>query len=971
MIGKTISHYRIIEKLGEGGMGVVYKVEDTKLGRFAAIKVLPPHMSSDKEAVHRFVNEARAASALDHPNICTIYEIDETADGETFIAMAYYEGRTLRDLIESGEIKVEKALDITSQIAAGLAKAHERGIVHRDVKPSNVIVTVDGLVKILDFGLAKLGGRSRITRTGTTIGSVAYMAPEQARGQDVDQRADIFSLGIIMYELLSGHLPFRGEHEAAILYEIVHEDPTPLEEYREDVPEEVRHIVGTALEKDPADRQQSIGEIRERISQLAEISAVRRAIETGGFPGRRITGRGKGRGWTVPVAVTALIVSVFLLVRFWPAGISESPQEPTLAVIGFSDGTAGEDPGLSLGISDLVNVGLIANSPVRVISPEYLYELRGRLFGNSRGSIEADQALEVARKSGAAMFLAGRITRAGEKTYFTWRLVDVSSGQNITADRVEGADLAVVADRITAGVLMLLVESTGKAAPGTAAAVSRLTSESERAYRHYLAGVVASEEGLKKEAVSELERAIEIDSTFALAHFRLSREHFDYEAMLAIEHSATAWKYRERLSIKDRMRLEGWNEQLTGKVASALAIYRELIVRWPDDRLAYEDLARELYNYWYTGEAIEVCRQGLFYYPGNIKLLRTYWNSLGWSAQPQRAIDEALSFASRHPGDAGLLNYDDLGTWYLAVGKPDSAETAFRRALEKTPGSYYSLFHLSSCAYGRGEAGTAINVLEELHDSEDISPGQKLGVITRNSFWPSLAQLYAYGGQYEKAIELFEEARKEYIASGSYSGVQFGFDFNRLLLSMGRHVEVLAWAEEFEERTETESERYSFLYHKAKALAGLGTRLDEARIAVEELKGAEAKWGGFVTRWVLMVQAEIALAEQDPDEALRHLGELDNFTVGHGGWDNIEKRLLIARAHMMAGREETAAEVLEGLLLIHGGYAPVHFELGKVYEVLGRTGDAGAEYKAFIDAWRNADDGQPWVTEGRKRLNEM
>ena len=208
-------------------MGVVYKAEDTKLGRTVALKFLPPDLTRDAEAKERFVQEARAASALDHPNICNVHEIDETADGQTFIAMACYDGESLKAKIERGPLKLDEALDIATQIAQGLAKAHGQGIIHRDIKPANILITKDGLVKIVDFGLAKLAG-TKLTKTGKTLGTAQYMSPEQARGEQVDQRADIWSLGIVLYEMLTGKHAFPGEYEQATLYAIMNEEPEPV-----------------------------------------------------------------------------------------------------------------------------------------------------------------------------------------------------------------------------------------------------------------------------------------------------------------------------------------------------------------------------------------------------------------------------------------------------------------------------------------------------------------------------------------------------------------------------------------------------------------------------------------------------------------------------------------------------------------------------------------------------------------------
>jgi serine/threonine protein kinase len=268
--GSRVSHYRIIEKIGQGGMGVVYKAEDTKLRRTVALKFLPPYLTEDPSARERFIHEAQAASALDHHNICTIYEIDETEDSHTFISMACYEGNTLRERLQRGPIDLDEVLNIGIQISEGLTKAHRKGIVHRDLKPANIMITDDGVVKIMDFGLAKLAGRTRITRTGTTVGTPAYMSPEQAQGGEVDERSDIFSLGVILYEMIAGRTPFKGEYEAAILYSIVHDEPELLSDSRPDVPARLQQIIDAMLEKDSGKRYENSTELVVDLAELRE-----------------------------------------------------------------------------------------------------------------------------------------------------------------------------------------------------------------------------------------------------------------------------------------------------------------------------------------------------------------------------------------------------------------------------------------------------------------------------------------------------------------------------------------------------------------------------------------------------------------------------------------------------------------------------------------------------------------------------
>ncbi len=274
MIGQTISHYKILEKLGEGGMGVVYKATDTKLDRFVALKFLPPHLAASEQDKARFIQEAKSASALNHPNVCTIHDIQEH-DGQLFIVMEFVDGQTLQE--RKSTLSQKQALDIGIQIADGLAAAHEKGIVHRDIKPENIMIRKDGIVQIMDFGLAKLRGASRLTKEGSTVGTAGYMSPEQVQGLDADHRSDIFSLGVLLFEMLSGQPPFKGVHETAIAYEIVNVDSPPLSSIKPNIPPELDAIVLECLEKDPRERTQSASQISVDLKRYRRESSKQRA----------------------------------------------------------------------------------------------------------------------------------------------------------------------------------------------------------------------------------------------------------------------------------------------------------------------------------------------------------------------------------------------------------------------------------------------------------------------------------------------------------------------------------------------------------------------------------------------------------------------------------------------------------------------------------------------------------------------
>ncbi|RPH62112.1 MAG: serine/threonine protein kinase, partial [Acidobacteria bacterium] len=267
LIGRTVSQYEVLAKLGGGGMGVVYSARDTKLGRLVALKFLPTEWTHDDTAKQRFIREAQAASATDHPNICTIYNIESTSEGQLFIVMAYYEGQTLKQKIEAGALEIDDAIDVAAQVAEGLAKAHAQGIIHRDIKPGNLIVTEHG-TKILDFGLAKFSDAQQLTVAGSTLGTVAYMSPERSRGEEADARSDVWALGVVLYETLTGQLPFKGAYAEAISHAIRNDAALPLRLVRREIPSPVEKLVLRALEKDPNHRFQSAREMARELRQL-------------------------------------------------------------------------------------------------------------------------------------------------------------------------------------------------------------------------------------------------------------------------------------------------------------------------------------------------------------------------------------------------------------------------------------------------------------------------------------------------------------------------------------------------------------------------------------------------------------------------------------------------------------------------------------------------------------------------------
>jgi len=463
MIGQTISHYTILSKLGEGGMGVVYKAEDTKLHRFVALKFLSPSMTDDK-ARERFIHEAQAASSLEHPNICSIHEIDETPDGHMFIVMPCYEGESLSAKVERGPLKLDEVVEIAIQVASGLSKAHEKGIIHRDIKPGNIFITNDGLAKIVDFGLAKLGGRTKLTRTGMAPGTVAYMSPEQLKGGDVDHRADIWALGVVLYEMITGETPFRGDYEQAVSYSIVNEDPKPLRSLRSDVPVEMERLIEKTLSKDPSERYQKAADL------LGALQSVRKHIGSSS------------------VETTH----------------SEARVLPSIAVLPFKDMSAQRDQEYFCeGIAEELINGLTQIEGLRVAARTSAFQFRGKDLDVRR----------IGRELGVESVLEGSVRKAANRLRITAQLVTVSDGYHLWSEKYDRDldDIFAIQDEIS---LAIVEKLRGKLLKEEKSKLIKRYTDNEKAYNLYLKGRYywnRRHEGGIQKAIELFQQAVEED----------------------------------------------------------------------------------------------------------------------------------------------------------------------------------------------------------------------------------------------------------------------------------------------------------------------------------------------------------------------------------------------------------------------------------------------------------------------------
>lgn len=982
MVGQVISHYRILERTGAGGMGVVYKAEDLALKRIVALKFLPPDLTRDPEARSRFVHEAQAASSLDHSNICAIHEIGEQ-DGQTFIVMGYYEGGTLGERIKKGPLPIDTAIEICRQVGLGLARAHEAGIIHRDIKPANILLTNRGEVKIVDFGLAKLSGQTLLTVAGSTLGTAAYMSPEQAEGQPVDGRSDIWSLGVVLYEMLTGRRPFQGDFEQALIYSVLNVDPAPPRNLRQELPRALEQVVLRAMSKRPEDRYQRMDDV------VADLDLLKGGREAPGVMQAAVHARKKLRTRVFVVSAAAVLICAVAAYFILPANSADealAANPRTIAVMRLENqtGEASEDH-IGVVIQDAIASSLEQSPFFRVTTRERIHDILKQMGRQASDTIDHETGLEICRREGTEAMIVGSYARAGGLFVTSLRIVDVGTAKTLKTFKATGMGvesiLRVQIDELCEQVSRGFGVSS-RSTHETLRPVAEMITSSIEAYDFYVNGRREADRYNLAEARRCYRKALVLDSTFALSWWSLSTISDDPNEITNAEEHAR--RYLNRIPEKDRLHAQAhlYPDRYWTTIRAA-------IEKYPREKEFYCCIATEgfLFQRRDYREAITYYTKALeldpeYYWP--LESLSILYNAIG---QPGVALTFARRYVDAHP--TYVAAYENRGDALFALGDFQRADSSYRIALELNPLLNRPLIYRRFYLFALNEDyGGAERFIEEQLRRSDGTPDEAdirlMHAILLG--WRGMATAALKECRVAETLQAppFIDAERSWL----YSGI-------------GRSDSAATCLDRYERRValvEDSLPRYQALSLVA-LLSGMWATAEsgpeESRKRLSALRdyteNLEEVYRDRMRHLGDLLYAEILLKQDSVDQAISCATRAAPWKSCflHPYFENSPRAMntwnfcwpltdVLARALARKGEVARAIEEYERLtqsashgarkFLIHPLY---YYRLAALYAARGDNGRAAERYATFIRLWKNADRTHPELREAQRYLAKV